>query len=149
VRKPVTDFDAAFATGTKANLERVERISLVAIAIGNHQSLDGKFPWVLHVCKRRFSDGPAGIFGQHRLRVEAFHVTQATVHKQPDDAPDAGRKMGLSIRRRPAGCRGIAVQHGSERHGAETEAGGTSGQCAGIVGVVGMVHGLNSGFSEW
>ena len=42
VREPIADFDAALAVLLETNLQRIEHIALIAVAVGNDQAFDGQ-----------------------------------------------------------------------------------------------------------
>ena len=84
VGKPITDLDAAFAVLAKTDLQRIKRFALIAIGVGNDQPLDGQFFRIEYVGEWRLGNRLAAILGEHRLRIEAFHVADAAVHEQPD-----------------------------------------------------------------
>ena len=52
VRKPIADFDTTLAVLLETNLQWIELVSLVAIPIGYHQSLNGQLARVLDRGKR-------------------------------------------------------------------------------------------------
>ena len=116
MRKPVADLDAALPVLVKADLQRIERVPLIAVGVGNHQSLERQFLRILRVGERRFGDRLAAVLGEHRLRVEALHVADAAVHEQPDHALRFGSEMRLAVGRRPVSITAVAIalQHGRE-----------------------------------
>ncbi len=97
MREPIAHFDPALSVGFESDLERIQGVALVAVAVGNHQAFDREFLWVLGIGKGCFGDGFAGVFGKHRFGVEAFHVANTTVHKEPDDAFDFGWEVGFAV----------------------------------------------------
>ncbi len=116
VRKPVADLDAGFAMRPKIDLQGIERIPLVAVAVGNDQPFEGQLLGILSVGKRRLGNRLAGIFVEHRFGIEALHVADAAVHEQPDHALGLGSQMGPAGRRSPArvGSAAILLQQGCQ-----------------------------------
>ena len=125
MRQPVADLDAALAVLLKADLQRIERVALIAVGVGNDQSLERQLLRILRVGERRLGDRLAGVLVEHRLGIEAFHVADAAVHEQPDHALGLGREMRLAVGRRPV-CRrtaeAVALQHGAEAQAGEAHA---------------------------
>ena len=118
VREPVADFDAALAIAFAADLKRVNDVALLAVRIvhNDHTHLF-ELLGVLHAGKGRLADRLARILREHRLRIEALHVTDAAAHEQPDHTLGLLRHHRQPARRLPAFLR---FQHGRDRDAAET-----------------------------
>jgi hypothetical protein len=121
-REPIAHFDAALPMLLEADLERVERVALVAVAVGHDQPLDGEPLGILHVGEGRLGDRLAGVLGQHWLGIEALHVAHAAIHEEPDHALRLGSEMGPPVGRRPASFprHSVAIEHRAESQGAES-----------------------------
>ena len=124
MREPVADLDATLAMLLKFHLQWVKQVPLIAISIRNHQSLKRQFLRILSVGKGSFSDGLPSVFGQHRLWVEALHVTDTTIHKQPNHTLRFGWEMRLAVGRYPVSITAIAIslQHGRKGQARRTHA---------------------------
>ena len=105
VRPPIADLDPALAALAEANLQRVERVALLAVGIvDDDDARQFEFFGILSVLEGRLGDGLAGELGEHRLGIEALHMTDAAVHEQPDDVLRLRREVGVAVGRRPRGA---------------------------------------------
>ena len=122
MRKPIADFDTTFAMLLESDLQRVQRIPLIAVAIGDYQAFNRQFFWILHIGKRGFGNRLSRILIQHRLGIETFHVADSAIHEQPDHTFRPGGKMGHARWRCPAQLvsETIALQYAGQRNGCET-----------------------------
>ena len=114
MRKPIADFDAALSVLLKSDLQWIESVSLIAISIRNHQSLEGQPFRILSVRKWSLRNCLPFILGKHRLRIEALHVTDSAVHEQPNHVLCFGCKVRFAIGWYPSAIAAetISLQHG-------------------------------------
>src|SRR5262249_31544343 len=120
----IADFNAALAMLLVANLERKERIPLIAVGVGDDGAFDGKSSGILHIRKRGLGNRLARVAIDRGLWVKAFEMANAAIHEQPDHVLRPGREMRTTGRRRPRGpaCRGVAVKHRAEGESGESHA---------------------------
>ena len=117
MREPVADLDTALAVFLESDLERIQSIALVSIPIGHNEPFDREFLGVLGFCKGRFCDRLSRILREHRFWVEALHMTDPSVHEQPDHTLGFRGCMGLAVGGKPIlvrVCKAILLKHGTE-----------------------------------
>ena len=111
----------------EADLEGEEFVALVAVGVGNDEAFDGEFLGILSMGEGGLGDGHPGVLIEGGFGVEAFEVTDAAVHEDPDDAMGFGGEVwgavggGRGGRGDEVGG-GVAVEDGTEGEAGEAHA---------------------------
>jgi len=108
----------------EADLEGEEFVALVAVGVGDDEAFDGEFLGILGMGEGGLGDGHPGVLIEGGFGVEAFEVTDAAVHEDPDDAIGFGGEVWGAVGGGGGGGLGggVAVEDGAEGEAGEAHA---------------------------
>ena len=108
----------------EADLEGEEFVALVAVGVGDDEAFDGEFLGILGMGEGGLGDGHPGVLIEGGFGVEAFEVTDAAVHEDPDDAIGFGGEVWGTVRGGGGGGvgTGVALEDGTEGEAREAHA---------------------------
>lgn len=108
----------------EADLEGEEFVALVAVGVGDDEAFDGEFLGILGMGEGGLGDGHSRVLIEGGFGVEAFEVTDAAVHEDPDDAIGFGGEVWGAVGGGGGDevGGGVAVEDGAEGEAGETHA---------------------------
>ncbi len=108
----------------EADLKGEEFVALVAVGVGDDEAFDGEFLGILGMGEGGLGDGHPGVLIEGGFGVEAFEVTDAAVHEDPDDAIGFGGEVWGAVGGGGGDevGGGVAVEDGAEGEAREAHA---------------------------